>query len=138
MPVRSLGARETQSTDFFLWSTDRIAEQKIQVKTLVVLYAHSSNIPGRNDTLRDDKDSSRGIGSVNPKRALKNLLKGVRGVAEGATTALGNVASEITGSSTLQPSSPEAKVYTALSSANKTRLVSIRSEQTTSSLFSLD
>ncbi|KAG8890399.1 hypothetical protein FRB98_008974 [Tulasnella sp. 332] len=105
---------------------DRIAEQKIQVKTLVVLYAHSSNIPGRNDTLRDDKDTSRGMGGVNPKKALKNLLKGVRGVAEGATTALGNVASEITGTSTLQPSSPEAKVYTALSSANKTRLLARR------------
>ncbi|KAG9039695.1 hypothetical protein FRB95_007122 [Tulasnella sp. JGI-2019a] len=105
---------------------DRIAEQKIQVKTLVTLYAHSSNIPGRNDTLRDDKDTAKGLASVNPRKALKNLLKGVRSVAEEATTALGNVASEIVGSSTLQPSSPEAKVYTALSSANKTRLLARR------------
>lgn len=63
---------------------------------------------------------------MNPKKIFKNVLKGFRGVAEGATTALGNVASEITGSSTLQPSSPEAKVYTALASANKTRLLARR------------
>lgn len=92
------------------------------MKTLIVLYSHSSNIPGRNDTLRDDKDN--GKGAINPAKMLKHMLKGVRGVAEGATTAFGNVASEMLGSSTLQPSSPEAKVYTALSSANKTRLVS--------------
>lgn len=92
------------------------------MNTLVVLYSHSSNIPGRNDTLKDDKDASKI--SVNPKKIIQNVLKGVRGVAEGATTAFGNVASEIIGASTLQPSSPEAKVYTALSSANKSRLVS--------------
>lgn len=103
-------------------SIERITEQQLHMKILVTLYGHSSDIPGRTDTLKDGPVHTRG-GSVNPKKILKSVLKGVRGVAEGATTAFGNVASEITGTSTLQPNSPEAKVYTALASANKTRLV---------------
>ncbi|KAG8953472.1 hypothetical protein FRC04_002314 [Tulasnella sp. 424] len=103
---------------------NRIAEQKMNIKCLVILYANSSDLPDRTDTLKDGEASKGPI--VNPKKIFKNVLKGFRGVAEGATTALGNVASEITGSSTLQPSSPEAKVYTALASANKTRLLARR------------
>ncbi|KAG9013647.1 hypothetical protein FRB90_005819 [Tulasnella sp. 427] len=103
---------------------DRITEQKMNIKCLVILYANSSDLPDRSDTLKDG-DTTKGP-AVNPKKILRNVLKGFRGVAEGATTALGNVASEITGSSTLQPSSPEAKVYTALASANKTRLLARR------------
>lgn len=41
-------------------------------------------------------------------------------------TVFGNVASEIAGSSVLQPNSPQAIVKTALESANKSRLVCIR------------
>ena len=94
----------------------------MQTKCLTILYQHSSDIPGRNDTLKDEQQ--KGGMPVNPKKLLKHVLKGFRGVAEGATTVFGNIASEIVGSSTLQPNSPEAKVATALASANKTRLVS--------------
>ena len=34
-------------------TTERIAEQKFAVRVLVTLYAHSTDIPGRSDTLRD-------------------------------------------------------------------------------------
>ena len=94
----------------------------MQTKCLTILYQHSSDIPGRNDTLKDEQQ--KGGMPVNPKKLLKHVLKGFRGVAEGATTVFGNIASEIVGSSTLQPNSPEAKVATALASANKSRLVS--------------
>ncbi|KAG9046286.1 hypothetical protein FS837_004683 [Tulasnella sp. UAMH 9824] len=111
-------------TTYFRPILDRIEEQKVNIKSLVILYANSSDLPDRTDTLKDGEPSKGPV--VNPKKIFRNVLKGFRGVAEGATTALGNVASEITGSSTLQPSSPEAKVYTALASANKTRLLARR------------
>lgn len=63
--------------------------------------------------------------SMDPKRFFKKALKGVRTVATTTTTALGTVASEIAGSSVLQPNSPQAKVQTALQSANKSRLVRV-------------
>ncbi|KAG8964489.1 hypothetical protein FRC03_001740 [Tulasnella sp. 419] len=106
---------------------ERILEQKVQTKSLVILYQYSRDIPGRTDTLKDGADTPKGMGNaLNPKKLLKSVFKGVRGAAEGATTAFGNVASEIIGSSTLQPNSPEAKVNTALASANKTRLLARR------------
>lgn len=58
-----------------------------------------------------------------PKRFLKKAFKGVKSAATTTTTALGTVASEIAGTSVLQPNSPQAKVQTALQSANKSRLV---------------
>jgi hypothetical protein len=61
--------------------------------------------------------------SVNPKQFFRKALKGVRFAATTTTTALGNVASEIAGSSVLQPNSPQAMVQTAIHSANKSRLV---------------
>ena len=61
--------------------------------------------------------------SVAPKKFLKRAFKGVKSAATTTTTALGTVASEIAGTSVLQPNSPQAKVQTALESANKSRLV---------------
>ncbi|KZT26735.1 hypothetical protein NEOLEDRAFT_1131748 [Neolentinus lepideus HHB14362 ss-1] len=103
---------------------ERIADQKFAIRVLTILYRQSTDIPGRSDTLRDgpiDKHAS-----MNPKRFLKRALKGVKYAATTTTTALGNVASEMAGSSVLQPNSPEARVRTALESANKSRLLARR------------
>ncbi|KAF8629659.1 hypothetical protein AX17_005598 [Amanita inopinata Kibby_2008] len=102
---------------------ERIADQKFAVRSLVTLYRHSSDIPGRSDTLNAGHSKNP---SVNPKRFLKKLRAGVRMAATTTTTALGNVASEIAGSSVLQPNSPQAMVKVALESANKSRLLARR------------
>ncbi|TDL26257.1 hypothetical protein BD410DRAFT_784344 [Rickenella mellea] len=102
---------------------ERIADQKRAVKTLVTLYSHSSDIPTRSDTLKDG--GQKGI-ALEPKRFFKQALRGFRNVATTTTTALGNVASEIAGSSVLQPNSPQAMVQTALASVNKSRLLARR------------
>jgi hypothetical protein len=80
---------------------ERIADQKFSIKVLTLLYRNSRDIPGRNDTL-----SSKAVGgtkdkrmSVDPRRLLKRALKGVKFAATTTTTALGNVASEMTGRS---------------------------------------
>lgn len=101
---------------------DRIADQKFAVRVLVTLYRYSSDIPGRSDTLAAAHGSSKSS-VLDPKLVFRRALKGVRVVATTTTTAFGNVASEIAGSSVLQPNSPAAVVQTALQSANKTRLV---------------
>jgi hypothetical protein len=103
---------------------DRIEDQRRNTQTLVVLYAHSTDQVGRIDTLHDNPDSKGTL--VDPEKVLKNILKGVKGVAQTTTHAFGNIASEIVGSSVLQPNSPEAMVATALGSANKTRLLARR------------
>ncbi|KAL0072385.1 hypothetical protein AAF712_000148 [Marasmius tenuissimus] len=102
---------------------ERIADQKFAVRSLVTLYRHSSDIPGRSDTL---KGASEGTPAVKTRKFFKKALKGVRMAATTTTTALGNVASEIAGSSVLQPNSPQAMVKTALESANKSRLLARR------------
>ncbi|EJU04320.1 hypothetical protein DACRYDRAFT_20889 [Dacryopinax primogenitus] len=102
---------------------DRLAVQKMNVKILVILYRNSSNIPGRLDTMNDDQSM---MSRMNPKKVLKDFLHGVRSVAETSATALGNIATEIAGASVLQPNSPEGRVQTALSSANKSRLLARR------------
>ncbi|EIN11813.1 hypothetical protein PUNSTDRAFT_61874 [Punctularia strigosozonata HHB-11173 SS5] len=106
---------------------DRIADQKFAVKVLTLLYRNSRDIPGRTDTLSSKavmtKDKRM---SVDPRKFFKRALKGVKFAATTTTTALGNVASEMTGSSVLQPNSPQAMVQTALQSANKTRLLARR------------
>lgn len=74
---------------------ERIAEQKFAVRTLVTLYSHSSDIPGRSDTL-----GARHLGkgsSVDPMRLLKKLGQGVRLATTTTATVFGNVASEIAG-----------------------------------------
>ncbi|KAF7288661.1 Mechanosensitive ion channel protein [Mycena chlorophos] len=101
---------------------ERIADQSFAVKSLVTLYVHSKDV-GRPDALRTDsmvKDI------LNPTKFFKRALKGVTTVAKTTTTALGNVASEITGTSVLQPNSPQAIVKTALESANRSRLLARR------------
>lgn len=104
---------------------ERIAAQKFSLNVMVTLYRHSSDIPGRTDTLKDSATDNKGT-VPNPKKIFKKALKGVRKAATTTTTALGNVASEIAGTSVLQPNSPQAMVQTALESANKTRLLARR------------
>ncbi|KAJ8488665.1 hypothetical protein ONZ45_g13873 [Pleurotus djamor] len=103
---------------------ERIADQKFAVRTLVTLYRHSQDIPNRSDTFRE-KTHAKNV-SINPSRLLKKALKGVKMAATTTTTAFGNVASEIAGTSVLQPNSPQAMVKTALESANKSRLLARR------------
>jgi hypothetical protein len=98
---------------------ERIAEQKFAVKCLVLLYRNSVDT-GEADTLRT------GEKGVDPRRFIKKALKGVRAAATTTTTAFGNVASEIAGSSVLQPNSPQAMVQTAMTSPNKSRLLARR------------
>ncbi|KAF9566758.1 hypothetical protein CPC08DRAFT_747250 [Agrocybe pediades] len=102
---------------------DRIADQKFAVKTLVTLYRNSTDIPGRSDTLRATHD--RNV-SVNPMRLFRKFREGVRLATTTTATVFGNVASEIAGSSVLQPNSPQAVIKTALESANKSRLLARR------------
>lgn len=103
---------------------ERIADQKFAVRVLATLYRYSHDIPGRSDTLKDSHHEKKP--SIDPKRFFKRALKGVKVAATTTTTALGTVASEIAGSSVLQPNSPLAKVQTALESANKSRLLARR------------
>ncbi|KAJ6499283.1 Mechanosensitive ion channel-domain-containing protein [Mycena sanguinolenta] len=100
---------------------ERIADQKFAVKSVVTLYTNSRNV-GRADALQSDATTS----VLKPKNFLKRALKGVRYAATTTTTAFGNVASEITGSSVLQPNSPQSIVKTALESANRSRLLARR------------
>ncbi|KAG8835307.1 hypothetical protein FRC17_004089 [Serendipita sp. 399] len=102
---------------------ERLEVQRQNTRTLVILYTNSADQPGRNDTLHDGPAPA---GKIDPNRLLKNVLKGVRGVAKSTTQAFGNVATEILGSSVLQPNSPQAIVAQALGSPNKTRLLARR------------
>ncbi|KAI0331047.1 hypothetical protein GY45DRAFT_1322992 [Cubamyces sp. BRFM 1775] len=106
---------------------DRIETQKFAVRVLVTLYQHSTDIPWRSDTLRDGPSADPKRKSMfNPQKVIKKAFKGVRNVATTTTTVLGTVASEIAGTSVLQPNSPPAMVKTALESANKSRLLARR------------
>ncbi|KAI0793816.1 Mechanosensitive ion channel-domain-containing protein [Fomes fomentarius] len=105
---------------------ERIMDQKFAMKVLVTLYTHSTDIPGRSDTLRDGPAGGKRKTLINPQKLFKKALKGVRTAATTTTTVLGNVASEIAGTSVLQPNSPPAMVKTALESANKSRLLARR------------
>jgi hypothetical protein len=109
----------------------------------VTLYSHSTDIPGRSDTL-GAAHFAKGS-TVDPMRLLKKLRQGVRFATTTTATVFGNVASEIAGryghlcfwvyshisinlsvfpsSSVLQPNSPQAIIKTSLESANKSRLV---------------
>jgi hypothetical protein len=107
--------------NLFFGGADRIAEQKFAVKVLVTLYRNSSDIPGRSDTLGPAHGSR--TPTLDARHFFKQALKGVQVAAKTTTTAFGNVASEIAGSSVLQPNSPQAVIQTALESANKSRLV---------------
>ncbi|KZP03648.1 hypothetical protein FIBSPDRAFT_844740 [Athelia psychrophila] len=104
----------------------RIANQKFAVEVLVTLYRNSNDIPGRSDTLNGGVHAQKGANARDPRRFVKQALKGVRMAATTTTMAFGNVASEIAGTSVLQPNSPSAMVKTALESANKSRLLARR------------
>jgi len=81
---------------------------------------------GRSDTLKNaDAASSMSKGSQMPRIFAKKALKGLRSAASNSANMLGNVASEMAGSSVLQPNSPQSMVTASLSSANKTRMVSL-------------
>jgi hypothetical protein len=75
---------------------ERIADQKHAVKTLVVLYRNSSDIPGRTDTMRDGQTMDKRA-SMNPKKFFKKASQAVRFAATTTATGFGNVASEIMG-----------------------------------------
>ncbi|KAI0001284.1 Mechanosensitive ion channel-domain-containing protein [Russula compacta] len=98
---------------------ERIAEQKFAIKTLTTLYRHSTDVHESHDHHSEKHH-------INPRRIVKQALKGVRFAATTTTTVLGNVASEIAGSSVLQPNSPHAMVLTALESTSKTKLLARR------------
>lgn len=70
---------------------ERIADQKFAVKSLAILYQHSSDVP------TSDMAGSAAQGFVNPKRILKQLRAGVRMAATTTTIAIGTVASEMSG-----------------------------------------
>ncbi|KAH9058802.1 Mechanosensitive ion channel-domain-containing protein, partial [Lactarius vividus] len=103
---------------------ERIADQKFAIKALTTLYRNSTELPENPDEPHDSRGDKRL--TMNPRRIVKQALKGVRFAATTTTTVLGNVASEIAGSSVLQPNSPQAMVLTALESANKTKLLARR------------
>lgn len=90
----------------------------------MTLYANSTDQVDRSDTLHDGPAT--GGSKVDPTRILKNVLGGVKGVVQSTTQAFGNIATEIVGSSVLQPNSPQAIVAQALSSPNKSRLLARR------------
>ncbi|KAI9449408.1 Mechanosensitive ion channel-domain-containing protein [Lactarius psammicola] len=103
---------------------ERIADQKFAIKALTTLYRNSTELLENPDGPHDSRGEKRL--TMNPRRIVKQALKGVRFAATTTTTALGNVASEIAGSSVLQPNSPQAMVMTALESAGKTKLLARR------------
>lgn len=78
---------------------DRLAEQKANLKALTTLYIHTHDIPGRRDTLTDTST----VASANSSKvAIRKALKGIKSAAQSTTNALGNVATEMAGSSVLQ------------------------------------
>ncbi|KAF8326601.1 Mechanosensitive ion channel-domain-containing protein [Cantharellus anzutake] len=99
--------------------SDRIARAKAQVECLVTLYKHSDRL----HALQNTQPSN---GAISPAKLLKRILKGVRRTAETTTTAFGNMASEIAGTSVLQPNSPAAMVAGALECVNKSRVLARR------------
>ncbi|TIA93991.1 hypothetical protein E3P81_00486 [Wallemia ichthyophaga] len=99
---------------------DRIREQKFQVKVLAALYARSRDL-GRKDTLDGFGKRGKEKGGVKAGRVFRKAAREAKEAAANATSALGNVASEIAGSSVLQPNSPMSMVTNALASGKKTR-----------------
>ena len=73
--------------------TERITDQKLAVRVLVVLYQHSSEVAGSDAPKNEETKTA----AVDPRRFLKKALQGVKMAATTTTTAFGNVASEIAG-----------------------------------------
>ncbi|CED83253.1 Predicted mechanosensitive ion channel [Phaffia rhodozyma] len=104
---------------------DRTDHQDFQIKALTILYKNSSDM-GRSDTLKNYAPSTKSNPVLAPQIAVRKALKGLRNAAATTTNALGNVATEMVGSSVLQPNSPQAMVTASLGSANKTRALARR------------
>ena len=66
-------------------------EQKFAVKTLTTLYRHSTDLHESHHSHNEKQPI------IDPKRIVKQAIRGVRFAATSTTTALGNVASEIAG-----------------------------------------
>lgn len=93
---------------------ERIADQKAAVKALVTLYRNSVNISEPTDAIGLENKGA---------HMFRKIRQHVRLATTTTATVFGNVASEIAGSSVLQPNSPQAIIKTALESPNKSRLV---------------
>ena len=98
--------------------TERIADQKAAVKTLVTLYRNSVDLPSQSDSLTAE-NLFKHPWEYTQKRFFRQLTDGVRTATSTTATVFGNVASEIMGSTVLQPNSPQAIVKTMLESRNK-------------------
>ncbi|SCV73450.1 BQ2448_7376 [Microbotryum intermedium] len=108
---------------------DRILEQKFQISALVALYLNTRDL-GRSDTLdgglsgpgrpRNRRQHS------DPTLLVKHALRGVKKVAQTATTVIGTVASEIAGEQVLKPTSAHSMVLASLGSANKSKQLARR------------
>ncbi|KDE09863.1 hypothetical protein MVLG_00261 [Microbotryum lychnidis-dioicae p1A1 Lamole] len=103
---------------------DRILEQKFQISALVALYLNTRDL-GRSDTL-DGAFSGSGRPRnrrqhSDPTLLVKHALRGVKKVAQTATTVIGTVASEIAGEQVLKPTSAQSMVLSSLGSANKSK-----------------
>jgi len=97
---------------------ERIADQKAAVKTLVTLYRNSVDLPSQSDPLTAE-DLFKHPWEFTQKRFFRQISDGVRTATSTTATVFGNVASEIMGSTVLQPNSPQAIVKTMLESRNK-------------------
>ncbi|KAF8504238.1 Mechanosensitive ion channel-domain-containing protein, partial [Hysterangium stoloniferum] len=102
---------------------ERIEDQKKAIHILVVLYQHSSDVAGRPDPLNSEQPTK---SNLDPSEMFKRAIEGVKDVAQTTTTVFGNLATEIAGTSVLQPNSPQAMVSAALESVNKSRLLARR------------
>ncbi|SCZ95272.1 BZ3500_MvSof-1268-A1-R1_Chr11-2g03397 [Microbotryum saponariae] len=108
---------------------DRILEQKFQISALVALYLNTRDL-GRSDTL-DGGFSGSGRPRnrrqhSDPTLLVKHALRGVKKVAQTATTVIGTVASEIAGEQVLKPTSAQSMVLSSLGSANKSKQLARR------------
>ncbi|KDQ21736.1 hypothetical protein BOTBODRAFT_212160 [Botryobasidium botryosum FD-172 SS1] len=102
---------------------DRINRLKAQVECLVTLYESSHTIPGQDDPLSGLPFSKQSKYQSDP---LGSTIRNVRGVTTTTTAALGNIASQMSGSLMIQPNSPAWIVSTALYSPIKTKALAHR------------
>jgi hypothetical protein len=75
--------------------TERVEDQKRAIRAITILYANSTDVPGRSDT--DDSGSLRTIAGQLPVKIFKTALRGVQSAASFTTSSLGSVASQLSG-----------------------------------------
>ena len=86
------------SLTFSVVYSERIADQKFAVHSLVKLYRHSRNISGRSDTLHVSATEAKALRvDATYKRLFRKFRHGVRFATTTTATVFGNVASEIAG-----------------------------------------